>query len=141
MAAELLEHRGSLPEKKVKGKEYEELKQKEEYLAFEVSHGQGEGAEEPVPHQMRPTPGEGKAQVRLADEAGWLCSIRRGVLLICGSAQEAPRARGRCWPGERPLYSAPFLSSRTASAVVCPRSHAQEVSNNHTVFIYKQGDK
>ncbi|KAL7990355.1 hypothetical protein Chor_013785 [Crotalus horridus] len=37
MAAELLEHRSSLPEKKVKGKEYEELKQKEEYLIFEVS--------------------------------------------------------------------------------------------------------
>ncbi|XP_063163914.1 PH and SEC7 domain-containing protein 1-like [Candoia aspera] len=35
MAAELLEHRSSLPEKKVKGKEYEELKQKEEYLIFE----------------------------------------------------------------------------------------------------------
>nr|XP_056705479.1 PH and SEC7 domain-containing protein 1 [Euleptes europaea] len=35
MAAELLEHRASLPEKKVKGKEYEELKQKEEYLVFE----------------------------------------------------------------------------------------------------------
>lgn len=38
MAAELLEHRASLPEKKVKGKEYEELKQKEEYLVFEVRH-------------------------------------------------------------------------------------------------------
>ncbi|KAH0624370.1 hypothetical protein JD844_031769 [Phrynosoma platyrhinos] len=37
MAAELLEHRSSLPEKKVKGKEYEELKQKEEYLIFEKS--------------------------------------------------------------------------------------------------------
>lgn len=37
MSAELLEHRSSLPEKKVKGKEYEELKQKEEYLEFEVS--------------------------------------------------------------------------------------------------------
>ncbi|XP_078247273.1 PH and SEC7 domain-containing protein 1 isoform X1 [Pogona vitticeps] len=37
MAAELLEHRASLPEKKVKGKEYEELKQKEEYLIFEKS--------------------------------------------------------------------------------------------------------
>ncbi|XP_053168729.1 PH and SEC7 domain-containing protein 1 isoform X2 [Hemicordylus capensis] len=37
MAAELLEHRSSLPEKKVKGKEYEELKQKEEYLVFEKS--------------------------------------------------------------------------------------------------------
>ncbi|XP_060096982.1 PH and SEC7 domain-containing protein 1 [Heteronotia binoei] len=37
MAAELLEHRASLPERKVKGKEYEELKQKEEYLAFEKS--------------------------------------------------------------------------------------------------------
>ncbi|XP_066475078.1 PH and SEC7 domain-containing protein 1 [Tiliqua scincoides] len=37
MAAELLEHRASLPEKKVKGKEYEELKQKEEYLVFEKS--------------------------------------------------------------------------------------------------------
>ncbi|XP_054132625.1 PH and SEC7 domain-containing protein 1 isoform X2 [Melozone crissalis] len=35
MSAELLEHRSSLPEKKVKGKEYEELKQKEEYLEFE----------------------------------------------------------------------------------------------------------
>ncbi|XP_026528504.1 PH and SEC7 domain-containing protein 1 [Notechis scutatus] len=35
MVAELLEHRSSLPEKKVKGKEYEELKQKEEYLIFE----------------------------------------------------------------------------------------------------------
>ncbi|XP_075790667.1 PH and SEC7 domain-containing protein 1 isoform X2 [Pelodiscus sinensis] len=35
MAAELVEHRSSLPEKKVKGKEYEELKQKEEYLEFE----------------------------------------------------------------------------------------------------------
>lgn len=39
MSAELLEHRSSLPEKKVKGKEYEELKQKEEYLEFEVSCG------------------------------------------------------------------------------------------------------
>uniref|UniRef100_U3JXW6 Pleckstrin and Sec7 domain containing n=1 Tax=Ficedula albicollis TaxID=59894 RepID=U3JXW6_FICAL len=37
MSAELLEHRSSLPEKKVKGKEYEELKQKEEYLEFEKS--------------------------------------------------------------------------------------------------------
>ncbi|XP_077207237.1 PH and SEC7 domain-containing protein 1 isoform X2 [Paroedura picta] len=37
MAAELLEHSASLPEKKVKGKEYEELKQKEEYLLFEKS--------------------------------------------------------------------------------------------------------
>ncbi|KAL8186621.1 UNVERIFIED_CONTAM: hypothetical protein K2H54_001361 [Gekko kuhli] len=37
MAAELLEHHASLPEKKVKGKEYEELKQKEEYLVFEKS--------------------------------------------------------------------------------------------------------
>ncbi|KFV65175.1 PH and SEC7 domain-containing protein 1, partial [Dryobates pubescens] len=37
MTAELLEHRSSLPEKKVKGKEYEELKQKEEYLEFEKS--------------------------------------------------------------------------------------------------------
>lgn len=37
MSAELLEHRSSLPEKKVKGKEYEELKQKEEYLEFEVN--------------------------------------------------------------------------------------------------------
>lgn len=37
MSAELLEHRSSLPDKKVKGKEYEELKQKEEYLEFEVS--------------------------------------------------------------------------------------------------------
>uniref|UniRef100_A0A8D2ISR6 Pleckstrin and Sec7 domain containing n=1 Tax=Varanus komodoensis TaxID=61221 RepID=A0A8D2ISR6_VARKO len=37
MAAELLEHRSSLPEKRVKGKEYEELKQKEEYLVFEKS--------------------------------------------------------------------------------------------------------
>uniref|UniRef100_A0A8D0L9M7 Pleckstrin and Sec7 domain containing n=1 Tax=Sphenodon punctatus TaxID=8508 RepID=A0A8D0L9M7_SPHPU len=37
MAAELVEHRSSLPEKKVKGKEYEELKQKEEYLEFEKS--------------------------------------------------------------------------------------------------------
>ncbi|XP_048361528.1 PH and SEC7 domain-containing protein 1 isoform X2 [Sphaerodactylus townsendi] len=37
MAAELLEHRASLPDKKVKGKEYEELKQKEEYLVFEKS--------------------------------------------------------------------------------------------------------
>ncbi|NXX51698.1 PSD1 protein, partial [Tricholaema leucomelas] len=35
LSAELLEHRSSLPEKKVKGKEYEELKQKEEYLEFE----------------------------------------------------------------------------------------------------------
>uniref|UniRef100_A0A8C8RIG1 Pleckstrin and Sec7 domain containing n=1 Tax=Pelusios castaneus TaxID=367368 RepID=A0A8C8RIG1_9SAUR len=35
MSAELAEHRSSLPEKKVKGKEYEELKQKEEYLEFE----------------------------------------------------------------------------------------------------------
>nr|XP_032634131.1 PH and SEC7 domain-containing protein 1 [Chelonoidis abingdonii] len=35
MSAELVEHRSSLPEKKVKGKEYEELKQKEEYLEFE----------------------------------------------------------------------------------------------------------
>ncbi|CAM4580615.1 unnamed protein product [Lepidochelys olivacea] len=35
MAAELVEHRSSLPEKKVKGKECEELKQKEEYLEFE----------------------------------------------------------------------------------------------------------
>ncbi|NXL34721.1 PSD1 protein, partial [Glaucidium brasilianum] len=37
MSAGLLEHRSSLPEKKVKGKEYEELKQKEEYLEFEKS--------------------------------------------------------------------------------------------------------
>ncbi|XP_042750221.1 PH and SEC7 domain-containing protein 1-like isoform X3 [Lagopus leucura] len=37
MSAELLEHRSSLPDKKVKGKEYEELKQKEEYLEFEKS--------------------------------------------------------------------------------------------------------
>ncbi|NWY03979.1 PSD1 protein, partial [Nothoprocta ornata] len=37
MSAELVEHRSSLPEKKVKGKEYEELKQKEEYLEFEKS--------------------------------------------------------------------------------------------------------
>ncbi|XP_068256102.1 PH and SEC7 domain-containing protein 1 [Nyctibius grandis] len=37
MSAELLEHRSSLPEKKMKGKEYEELKQKEEYLEFEKS--------------------------------------------------------------------------------------------------------
>ncbi|XP_062989282.1 PH and SEC7 domain-containing protein 1 [Elgaria multicarinata webbii] len=37
MAAELLEHRSCLPEKKVKGKEFEELKQKEEYLVFEKS--------------------------------------------------------------------------------------------------------
>lgn len=37
MSAELVEHRSSLPEKKVKGKEYEELKQREEYLEFEVS--------------------------------------------------------------------------------------------------------
>uniref|UniRef100_A0A8C0FT55 Pleckstrin and Sec7 domain containing n=1 Tax=Bubo bubo TaxID=30461 RepID=A0A8C0FT55_BUBBB len=37
MSAELLEHRPLLPEKKVKGKEYEELKQKEEYLEFEKS--------------------------------------------------------------------------------------------------------
>ncbi|XP_015267682.1 PREDICTED: PH and SEC7 domain-containing protein 1 [Gekko japonicus] len=37
MAAELLEHHASLPEKKVKGKEWEELKQKEEYLVFEKS--------------------------------------------------------------------------------------------------------
>nr|XP_048712905.1 PH and SEC7 domain-containing protein 1 isoform X2 [Caretta caretta] len=35
MSAELVEHCSSLPEKKVKGKEYEELKQKEEYLEFE----------------------------------------------------------------------------------------------------------
>uniref|UniRef100_A0A8C3SFC1 Pleckstrin and Sec7 domain containing n=1 Tax=Chelydra serpentina TaxID=8475 RepID=A0A8C3SFC1_CHESE len=35
MSAELVEHRSLLPEKKVKGKEYEELKQKEEYLEFE----------------------------------------------------------------------------------------------------------
>ncbi|KFP41149.1 PH and SEC7 domain-containing protein 1, partial [Chlamydotis macqueenii] len=35
MSAELLEHRSSLPEKKVKGKEYEELKQREDYLEFE----------------------------------------------------------------------------------------------------------
>ncbi|KAM6067660.1 PH and SEC7 domain-containing protein 1 isoform 3-T3 [Chlamydotis macqueenii] len=37
MSAELLEHRSSLPEKKVKGKEYEELKQREDYLEFEKS--------------------------------------------------------------------------------------------------------
>ncbi|XP_019411547.1 PREDICTED: PH and SEC7 domain-containing protein 1 isoform X5 [Crocodylus porosus] len=37
MSAELVEHRSSLPEKKVKGKEYEELKQREEYLDFEKS--------------------------------------------------------------------------------------------------------
>ncbi|NXA34530.1 PSD1 protein, partial [Eudromia elegans] len=37
MSAELVEHRSCLPEKKVKGKEYEELKQKEEYLEFEKS--------------------------------------------------------------------------------------------------------
>ncbi|NXD15094.1 PSD1 protein, partial [Nothocercus nigrocapillus] len=37
MSAELVEHRSSLPERKVKGKEYEELKQKEEYLEFEKS--------------------------------------------------------------------------------------------------------
>ncbi|XP_059585664.1 PH and SEC7 domain-containing protein 1 isoform X6 [Alligator mississippiensis] len=37
MSAELVEHRSSLPEKKVKGKEYEELKQREEYLEFEKS--------------------------------------------------------------------------------------------------------
>ncbi|XP_074855916.1 PH and SEC7 domain-containing protein 1 isoform X2 [Carettochelys insculpta] len=35
MAAELVGHRAALPERKVKGKESEELKQKEEYLEFE----------------------------------------------------------------------------------------------------------
>ncbi|TRZ19386.1 hypothetical protein HGM15179_007714 [Zosterops borbonicus] len=44
MSAELLEHRSSLPEKKVKGKEYEELKQKEEYLEFEVTSGITQGS-------------------------------------------------------------------------------------------------
>lgn len=56
MSAELLEHRSSLPEKKVKGKEYEELKQKEEYLEFEVSWETPPLCPPPHPQPLCPCP-------------------------------------------------------------------------------------
>lgn len=105
MSAELLEHRSSLPEKKVKGKEYEELKQKEEYLEFEVSWE----TFRPHPQPLCPCP--------LGYPEWWDCTVplpcsrtmsilpHPGMLAGVEGPQVSPSTPGCCLRGSAQLTS------------------------------------